>query len=344
MAEAADDREVRAAREVPLPSALAAPFGVFDAAGAEATKTAGATAEHTRPAEVRLVGDRRSVIARPRSSPKATAGAAGTPGVAAAGNGCDNDRGPVSQVVDSLDAARKAAARFAWREAYDAYSGVDRADLTADDLERFAEAAWWRGKLDEAIAPARARVRGVHRSRRHARRGTDRAHPLLGLRRPRRVLRRQRMVRKRRAPARGPARVPRARPLAPDAGPHGDVRGGRPRGARTAPSRRPFELAQRVGDRDVQILALSGQARALIKAGNDRARACPPRRGDRLGDVAATCCRTRPASSTASRSALAATWATTAARPSGRRRRTGGATASTSRASLARAASTGPRS
>jgi class 3 adenylate cyclase len=57
----------------------------------------------------------------------------------------------VAHVVDSLDAARQAASRHAWREAYDAYSSADRLDLTPDDLERFAEAAWWTGRLDEAI-------------------------------------------------------------------------------------------------------------------------------------------------------------------------------------------------
>jgi class 3 adenylate cyclase len=57
----------------------------------------------------------------------------------------------MSQVLDSLENARSAAARHAWRDAYDAYSQVDRGELTALDLEQFAEATWWRGKLDEAI-------------------------------------------------------------------------------------------------------------------------------------------------------------------------------------------------
>jgi class 3 adenylate cyclase len=57
----------------------------------------------------------------------------------------------MAQTVDALDSARTAAARHAWREAYDAYSGADRKDLTPEDLERFAEAAWWMGRLEEAI-------------------------------------------------------------------------------------------------------------------------------------------------------------------------------------------------
>ena len=41
--------------------------------------------------------------------------------------------------------------RFAWREAYEAYSSVDRKDLTPEDFESFGDAAWWSGKLDDAI-------------------------------------------------------------------------------------------------------------------------------------------------------------------------------------------------
>jgi class 3 adenylate cyclase len=57
----------------------------------------------------------------------------------------------MAQAVDVLDSARTAAARHAWREAYDAYSSADKKDLTPEDLERFAEAAWWMGKLEQAI-------------------------------------------------------------------------------------------------------------------------------------------------------------------------------------------------
>ena len=57
----------------------------------------------------------------------------------------------MSQVLDSLGDARSAAARQAWRGAYTAYEGVDPAELTAADLEHYGEAAWWSGKIDEAI-------------------------------------------------------------------------------------------------------------------------------------------------------------------------------------------------
>ena len=59
----------------------------------------------------------------------------------------------MSQVIDSLDDARAAAARQAWRQSYEVYSGLTAAeDLQPSDLESWAEAAWWSGKLDEAIA------------------------------------------------------------------------------------------------------------------------------------------------------------------------------------------------
>jgi class 3 adenylate cyclase len=58
----------------------------------------------------------------------------------------------MSQVVEEPFAAgRDAAARGAWREAYDLLHPV-ASELGPDDLERLAEAAWWTGKLDEAIA------------------------------------------------------------------------------------------------------------------------------------------------------------------------------------------------
>jgi class 3 adenylate cyclase len=57
----------------------------------------------------------------------------------------------MSRVVDSLEAARAAAARSRWREAYDAYTTSTADALTPEDIERFAEAAWWMGHRDEAV-------------------------------------------------------------------------------------------------------------------------------------------------------------------------------------------------
>jgi class 3 adenylate cyclase len=57
----------------------------------------------------------------------------------------------VTQVVDDpLEAGREAAARRAYREAYELLSKAE-AQLGAEDLERLADAAYWTGRLDEAI-------------------------------------------------------------------------------------------------------------------------------------------------------------------------------------------------
>jgi class 3 adenylate cyclase len=51
---------------------------------------------------------------------------------------------------DPLVGGREAAARGAWREAYELLQPV-AATLGPEDLEQLAEAAWWLGRLDEAI-------------------------------------------------------------------------------------------------------------------------------------------------------------------------------------------------
>ena len=60
----------------------------------------------------------------------------------------------MAQVVDdSLEAGREAAQRRAWRDAYDLLKDADEAGrLAAEDVESLGEAAWWTGRLDEAIA------------------------------------------------------------------------------------------------------------------------------------------------------------------------------------------------
>ena len=68
----------------------------------------------------------------------------------------------MSQVIESpLDAGRAAAERHAWSEAFDLLTAADKEGLlTAEDLEHLAEAAWWRGRLDDCIdARERAHAR-----------------------------------------------------------------------------------------------------------------------------------------------------------------------------------------
>lgn len=53
-----------------------------------------------------------------------------------------------------LERARNAAARYAWREAADAFTDARTtgAPLSPSDLESMADAAWWTGKMRECIA------------------------------------------------------------------------------------------------------------------------------------------------------------------------------------------------
>ena len=59
----------------------------------------------------------------------------------------------MTQVADDpLAAGREAAQKHAWREAYELLGNADAAGrLEAEDLQNLAEAAWWTGRLDEAI-------------------------------------------------------------------------------------------------------------------------------------------------------------------------------------------------
>jgi DNA-binding winged helix-turn-helix (wHTH) protein len=68
-----------------------------------------------------------------------------------------HEPGPAAAPVDSLERASRAVARGAWREAYDALKAADATGtLDAPDLERLAEAAWW---LSDGTACVRARER-----------------------------------------------------------------------------------------------------------------------------------------------------------------------------------------
>jgi class 3 adenylate cyclase len=59
----------------------------------------------------------------------------------------------MSQVLDdSLEAGREAARKRAWRDAYELLQKADADGLLgAPDLEHLGEAAWWTGRLEEAI-------------------------------------------------------------------------------------------------------------------------------------------------------------------------------------------------
>jgi len=172
----------------------------------------------------------------------------------------------MSQVVGSLDSARQAAARHAWREAYDAYSSADSLDLTPEDLESFADAAWWTGKLDEAISL---------RERSYA--GFAAAGEKPGAARVALTLSWDQSGRGAFAVSQGWfANAERLLEREPDSVEHGYLaltravntlfaEGDIP--AAIGDFDRAYEIARRLGDPDTQTLALVGKGRALVKKG-----------------------------------------------------------------------------
>jgi class 3 adenylate cyclase len=169
--------------------------------------------------------------------------------------------------MDSLEDARAAAGRQAWRAAYAAYAEVDSRELTAADLESYGEAAWWSGKLDEAIAL---------RERAYSAYSAD--DDTLGAARLALTLGWDYEGRGSFAVAGGwLANAERLLGGLPEAPEHGRLRLTHAMTAMFAEGdletavrllEEAFELANRVGDRDVQMLALSMKGRALIKGGD----------------------------------------------------------------------------
>jgi class 3 adenylate cyclase/exonuclease VII small subunit len=173
----------------------------------------------------------------------------------------------MSQVVDTRDTARAAAARGAWREAYARYADVDARELEPSDLESNGEAAWWSGRLDEAIA-LRERAHAAY-----AAAGDDLSAARLAL-----TLSWDYEGRGAFAVSHGWfANAERLLEPLPEAPEHGwllltqaltklFVEGDLEAARETFDE--AFALAKRVGDRDVQLLALSGLGRTAIKAGD----------------------------------------------------------------------------
>ena len=71
-------------------------------------------------------------------------------------------RGVTDVAPDTLEAAREALRRHAWREGYELLERADaEAPLSPEDLEGLASAAWWTGRLEACIA-ARQRAFGAY--------------------------------------------------------------------------------------------------------------------------------------------------------------------------------------
>jgi class 3 adenylate cyclase len=171
----------------------------------------------------------------------------------------------MAQLVDSAHAAREAAARHAWREAYEGYSSAVVA-LKPDDLERFADAAWWTGRLDEAIN-LRERSYAAFASS-----GEPRSAARVAL-----TLSWDHVGRGTFSVASGWfANAERLLEGQPESVEHGYLAltravnalfGGGDLATALASFERASEIAQRLDDRDTQVLALAGTARALLKRG-----------------------------------------------------------------------------
>jgi class 3 adenylate cyclase len=172
----------------------------------------------------------------------------------------------MSQVVDSLHAAREAAARHAWRDAYEAYSNADRANLAPADLESFADSAWWTGKLGEAISLREASYAGF------AAAGEKLDAARLAL-----TLSWDHSGRGAFSVSHGWfANAERLLEGQPESVEHGFLTLTRAINALFGEGNlaeaigdfdHAFELGQGFGDRDMQVMALGGKARALLKVG-----------------------------------------------------------------------------
>jgi class 3 adenylate cyclase len=171
----------------------------------------------------------------------------------------------VSQVIDTLEDARAAAGRQAWRAAFAAYGEVDAERFEATDLEAFGEAAWWSGKLDDAIA-LRERAYSAY-----AEAGDKRGAARIAL-----TLSWDQTNRGAFAIAGGwLANSERLLDGLPESPEHAQLQltqalmvlfaGELDQAVEMFDT--AYETATRVGDRDIQMLAISGKGRALIGSG-----------------------------------------------------------------------------
>jgi len=178
----------------------------------------------------------------------------------------DNAGETMSQTIDSLTTARDAASRQSWREAFDAYAGLDQASLGAEDLERYGEAAWWSGKLREAV-----RLREEAYTS-YSREGTKVAAARVAL-----TLSWDESNRGAFSVAQGWfSTAERQLEGEEESAVHGRIALTRAATAMLAEGNYPlaitnldraYELARRFGDRDTQMLALVAKGRALVKSG-----------------------------------------------------------------------------
>ena len=172
----------------------------------------------------------------------------------------------MTQTADPLAAGREAAAGNRWHEAYDVFREADEhGGLAADDLELYAESAYWSGRLDEALG-TRERA---YRARIDA--GEEARAAGLALKLAIEYL----------AKGAGPisngwfAKGERLLSTLPESPEHGllalangmaSLFGGDLEGS-LRHHERAYDLGVRFGDRDLQALAIVGQGRILLLQG-----------------------------------------------------------------------------
>jgi class 3 adenylate cyclase len=172
----------------------------------------------------------------------------------------------VAQTIDPIAVARDAASRQSWREAFEAYEKLDQSSLGAEDLELYGEAAWWRGKLGDAI---RLRERAYVA---YSGEGKDLDASRVAL-----TLSWDEANRGAFSVAQGWfATAERLLENREESTEHGRIALTRASQAMFAEGNyslaiehfdRAYELARRFGDRDTQMLAIAGKGRALMKSG-----------------------------------------------------------------------------
>jgi tetratricopeptide (TPR) repeat protein len=169
--------------------------------------------------------------------------------------------------ADPLEQARAAFVRSAWREAYDGLRAADAAgELEAEDLERLAEAAWW---LSDGTVSLRARERAY---RHYLRRGERRAAAWVAL-----ALAEDHFHRLARSVGQGwLRRAERHLEGLPDVIERGwlyrlkfvvALEAERKADEAMEYADRALEIARRVGDTDLEALALQDRGRALVVLG-----------------------------------------------------------------------------
>jgi class 3 adenylate cyclase len=167
-------------------------------------------------------------------------------------------------VSGPLDQARDAARRNAWHETRELYSSLDATLLAPEDLEHWAEAAWWVGAMDEAL-DVRSRAYAAWIGA-----GEQRAAALMALRLAwdhhikRSPLEAGWLARAERLLAAEPESVEHgflARYHAHEAFMRGDL------DETLSDAEKTLEVGTRFGNRDLMALGLHDEGRALVKLG-----------------------------------------------------------------------------